>query len=665
MASFLRLWPRLALLGLLPAFAIIAAADSQCGSLVTYRQFEVLLSAAPTCFQTGCAQDTNTTSMDSPCPSTAPCSPLWSILRGQWQNTTDWCARCPDADVACRIGGWPILNATSACDISPDAWIFSNQAGCCALGNEPFELADWVGTMCNGSEWREPFAYYGMMATEDWLEWIEPWNWTVQPSLDSRYEFLPFNASVLEGKCPSTAGTLLAFLKDNATSLSSAVVEMLVSWLLVASGLRPYRNQTENLVSALIFGMIYAILHHLGNLGTSLLWYFMPGYGHLPIGLVMLLLFTRPSSVSFMCYIGIWSSEISSRFRFLDREPYVTWRNMILAARNAPRQLLSRWWTLPEAQPNDELLTAESEIKKTLEQFALSTAFGEVVVELVSIITTIWVVNTGRSRGFYYADALSPYFQGRAAQLMYAGMLMHLVFSPLTYVSLGMTAMTHLRMVDLERIRWVFDQRRKTIEMLSKYYDDRRQETLNHIVPTRQAFEKHIRMNRVQRILFRKVYGRRGHAQDGIRADPGFFTRQWLRVWNFAQCRRFQDPIHERERKGRTGGYNWLTKPRNFCVKGYGLVESLFRVPYNEKWSVKFLESRRERHWRQDGPSQEEFDQIAETVRQQSEAEMNWWRSFGEGSRVWLKPLLALVLCINYISQWLFWWGFVDSMGNR
>ena len=78
----------------------------------------------------------------------------------------------------CRVSH-PRLNATAACEVIPHEYLFSSAAAneaCCVAGDQPLLLADWANSLCNGSEWRAPFDYYGGMAREGWEQWLETWN---------------------------------------------------------------------------------------------------------------------------------------------------------------------------------------------------------------------------------------------------------------------------------------------------------------------------------------------------------------------------------------------------------------------------------------------------------------------------------------------------------
>lgn len=138
------------------------------GSLVTYRQYTNLLNQAPQCYRNGYgAENESLTTISSSGSRQAPCYNLSTIISDHFQ--ADWCMLCRQREVACRIKGWPILNSTSMCQFVPNHWLFYTDGGCCISGTEPFEVARWIGNICNG-KWRDPFMVYGGMAREDWEE---------------------------------------------------------------------------------------------------------------------------------------------------------------------------------------------------------------------------------------------------------------------------------------------------------------------------------------------------------------------------------------------------------------------------------------------------------------------------------------------------------------
>src|SRR5215469_14667531 len=99
------------------------------------------------------------------------------MINQQHQESNQWCSRA-SRDPACRIRGWPVLNATSVCAPS-QPWLFGDSGGCCSEASQAIDLANWVAIMCNGT-WQDQFKSYALMAQSDWWQWELPWNWTVQ-----------------------------------------------------------------------------------------------------------------------------------------------------------------------------------------------------------------------------------------------------------------------------------------------------------------------------------------------------------------------------------------------------------------------------------------------------------------------------------------------------
>jgi hypothetical protein len=127
---------------------ITIGTSAQCSSLVTYRQHAVLLQSAPKCLRDGCSQGQNNT-ISSLCPSFSPCSAYWNIFVDQFDEKNSWCTSCK-SDVACRIPGWPVMNATALCETTANQLFFSDK-GCCTGTDKPFQLATWTRTLCNSS----------------------------------------------------------------------------------------------------------------------------------------------------------------------------------------------------------------------------------------------------------------------------------------------------------------------------------------------------------------------------------------------------------------------------------------------------------------------------------------------------------------------------------
>jgi len=273
---------------------LVSGQNLECGSLITYRQHSVILSAAPQCFRNGCSAGNTTstaTTISSPCPVDAPCNRLWDIIRGKFEK--DWCKSC-HSDIACRIGGWPILNMTEACNVVPGDWIFAGNGGCCSSGDEPFQIADWINTLCNGSEWRAPFTFYGGMAKEDWEEWIEPWNWTLRPLNTSMYNI------TTDPGCNASA-FLLTLGIENFVRGGTVCFYVLLALFFESKFKKPkfpwYR--------AIGGGLLEFMFILGGSIGASFTVKNTPGYQETPVGELILLLSSRPSVLGFLCAIGI------------------------------------------------------------------------------------------------------------------------------------------------------------------------------------------------------------------------------------------------------------------------------------------------------------------------------------------------------------------------
>ncbi|RYP69576.1 hypothetical protein DL771_006013 [Monosporascus sp. 5C6A] len=242
------------LINLLLSFIAIVSAHgtTQCDSLITYRQYSILTSA-PQCLRDGCGVPPPADSMSS------------------WQP--DWCvpvsALCA-RDAACRIPGWPILNATEVCSVSLDEWLFSLTAGCCAMGDEPFALADWIGSLCSSRTWNA-----GLL--------LEP----------SDY--------------PPGSDLIVSFIADNLITVGQNMASIAIIWLLLYH--KPLKWLVRRTVHpwhrALFAGLKASAVCVAGNFFTAIKWRRTPGYADVPIGYTGLLFCTRPSPLGTICFLDI------------------------------------------------------------------------------------------------------------------------------------------------------------------------------------------------------------------------------------------------------------------------------------------------------------------------------------------------------------------------
>jgi hypothetical protein len=379
-----------------------AASNSTCGSLITYRQHAVLLNSAPQCFRNGCGSKDPVKAVDSSCASDAPCSQLWNLMKTQFDK--NWCASCPH-DTACRIHGWPILNATSACELKPDDWLFYVDGNCCIDGNEPFEIADWIGMFCNASEWRSHFAFYGGMAKEDWEEWIEPWNWTVR--LENFTTSNSRDRPVRPVECRRASLYLGIFASENLAVLVLSVIFAFARWQYVRwrENQAEYKLMSENVqitraniragrgiirivvdkilnprsqVTPIITGLGWCALEVGINFGNAAIIHKYPGYEHVPLGDLGLLFCSRPSVAWVVCFAGFLStSSFDSDYG-------------------------SGVWA----------------------DIAWTGALREFVMQVLAAISLLRTVITGSHRDFYLIHRIRPFWRGHDAHRMYIGALL-------------------------------------------------------------------------------------------------------------------------------------------------------------------------------------------------------------------------------------------------
>jgi len=285
--------------------------------------------------------------------------------------------------------------------------------------------------MCNGSEWRESFDYYGGMAMLDWEEWLLPWNWTVRPENTTAVK-LP--------KCPGRPLALLGFAAENfifllfailATAGKLSYIHSRELWYLQGQeGKKPWAtkirdffhplaplkfwrlrkfkalgnslkrlkfwksneedrsNKTPNEV---IFGILWSMFMlglQIGlNFVSAALVKRTPGYGHVPLGRLALLFCCRPR---------------------------LSWVATLLE--HTSDETLENWFKVTEEK-------YVNKAKLTLHAIGIGAAISELVLQGISSYFMVLTTNVGRSRGFYYIHHLRPYWNGPTAQAMYLGAL--------------------------------------------------------------------------------------------------------------------------------------------------------------------------------------------------------------------------------------------------
>lgn len=393
-------------IGLITCLAVLTEGlQDECSSLMTYRQFTEFLSESPACYRNGCGA-TPASSMSSMCPASAPCHVLWDFMFDAYQN--NWCSNCRN-DIACRIPGWPILSATSVCNAIPHDWLYDTDGRCCIASSEPFDIAQWISKLCNGSEWRKPFNYYAGMAKDDWAEWMEPWNWTF------RYKTPAGSPPQVDNipQCAPPATVLSILWIENLAEIGAIVLDVLAFWVLTV---RPWRRRWDwpailcgpdegrefgrpgsGILNA-VFGIVASVVAAVSAHNT-------PGYSDLPIADQFLLHCTRPT----MNGLNFFALRI---FPTLIEES---------VKRSDPEKL------------NHQRIS-ESRTRTT--NIIIGVAYAEAIQQFLGLISLARVANAGRSKGFFIPGALLPYWRGEFTLTMYAGALLSTILSPVFFLSL-------------------------------------------------------------------------------------------------------------------------------------------------------------------------------------------------------------------------------------
>ena len=590
-----------------------------CGSLMTYRQYSVILKSAPVCFTDGCG--VSATTMSSECDASQPCSHLWKFMREQWQP--DWCSS-GHHEIACRIHGWPVLNITATCATQPREWLFSNTGSCCVTDGEPFELADWIGSLCNGSEWRKPFEYFGGMAKEDWAEWIEPWNWTVKPENISHE---PLEST----SCSSPSTTLRSLAIENAATLAELPTEVFFFWLITLSGRgrRAFRRvfkmpSAQTFRGALISGIWYPIVHWLlSSFLVAAEWHAAPGYGHIPLGLTAFLLCARPNILLLLTCVLLIIDRLWDRFlpnNFNVRIPRTNlWIDNL--ARVRARQLLA--------------------------SLGFSISVTEFLIQALGIYSIGRATNTARERGIYHANNLTPYWHGTQVMYMYGGALVHTILAFITVLSLYLSAYLHTK--EAEFYRRMFDMLSGVFDRVNTQIAQERQQRREQQMQERQPESTGQ--------VFQIIEPERSPDTSMIQIQPHFALRR-----DFPRSR-------TRTKRPESG----------LSTQGAPLSTSPPASGEEEAPNEDEEEEEVQRHWSQLSVSMLIYiwlrrgmpDDILDRYR---DLEIELEEQYGIRPPNhnptyylgWVILILTTVCAtINFIAQWLFWAGFMKSQGSR
>ncbi|MCJ1253622.1 hypothetical protein MMC24_001434 [Lignoscripta atroalba] len=280
------------------------------------------------------------------------------------------------------------------CEFVPQNWLFYVDGGCCISGTQPFNIAEWIGDMCN-EEWREPFKVYGGMAKEDWEEWIEPWNWTVRAENTT-------SRTVKPSTCSSPSSNLAAFAVENISILLLGFFESFIKYRQAIRYERrqvryhrpfypgratlTWRRTTRGKLGELAeirwvtWGLVSAAVQIAANFVTAYITKRTPGYDHVPFVQLALLYGARPRISWLACALTL----------------------------------------IPPTKIG--IINAEH-----FGNAAATFALSEVILQAFGSVYLGITANMGRERGFYYVNHLQPFWRGRDAFRMYIGALFWLL----------------------------------------------------------------------------------------------------------------------------------------------------------------------------------------------------------------------------------------------
>lgn len=580
-----------------------------------------------------------------------------------------------------------------------------------------------MGRLCNGSEWRAPFAYYDGMAREDWKEWRQPWNWTVEQHNTSERRFT-------RRSCDSATAMFVAFIVDNFVSAGEAAVELFVYWVLCICGIQEAMKDVKSWKKAVVGGFVSGGLYMISNFGTALMWQLRgDGYQDIPRGYVGLLLCARPSVLGFLSLVSILVREKvgeettpdrvgwADRMRWIDSEEVKRRRRRVGGWIRRFMGVFKRGGRRGYEVTDGDLVDGRAKAQQLLTSFALTIGVSELCLQFSSLYSIWKTMLVGFDRGFYSASALQPFEGGSAAARMYGGALVHCVLCiPSTFVLLGI-ALFHVQYNVILKLRQEWSRQGRLIAKLDEYYVEKEKRPADAVSSEQRAEDRN--MFREQRVLERLIVKR---------ADPGFWKRRWIKVKRavgrpfrrlgrvlWAICRfkwsevrpawRQPDPSDTAtdERALRTGKYPRLAtfgerivglfakisgrlqeritaaeqprpvqpgfhRPRHLL--GRFLSHWPFRnmIVFTSAWAERQTNHRRQQIEKaEEGPDRDRFNELVgiRVYNMANPPQTPRWRAWLPSARKGIFYATAFFVTMNYLSQWLFWVGYVENAGDR
>ncbi|KAI4166266.1 MAG: hypothetical protein LQ342_000155 [Letrouitia transgressa] len=280
--------------------------------------------------------------------------------------------------------------------------------------------------------------------------------------------------------------------------------------------------------------------------------------------------------------------------------------------------LFEKWGPFDTEQSQLKTIRRKSnEVRQYLAQAVLSNLIYAALVQILAAVYIFKAANAGRLKDFYHVGNLTPYWRGVPTQIMYAGAIL--------WTSMFIPSVLSLAILIPFMAQKVKHEGREQKRKLKK------KKWLNRFF----RYIAYLEAERDHEIELRQ----KEEAENGEETTHTFMA--WLRFKSIGVLQIFQ-PVY-------LAFYQlfyeeWLFVAEHTETEQQAITEG----------SVRSSESMTEREVLEEISVQRLQDEL-ETKRV----------DFNEANRKRLTYIVLALWTINYIGQWLFWSGFVESMGSR
>jgi hypothetical protein len=572
------------------------------------------------------------------------------------------------------------------------------KGGCCANDNEEMAtLSSWIETLCNGS-YTKLFEFYDGQARQDWGQYILPDNHTVEPN------------QTMHAQCPNRSLYLGLFGIENMVFLIFVFIYFLATlyyergfarqnpkimrfhrlmaptravkaglksafnWVLC---IRSSNDGTAEVTETILLAIFLAGVQLAFNFASAVVVQRTPGYNHVDITLLALLFCSRPRLGWLACLLSrIPDRVLQQRLHMTDHASLVVGQTIVA-------------------------------------RVAVSSAMGEVIMQLLGSYFLGKTAHVGVIRGFYQHNHLSPFENGVQARNMYGGAMLWVVSAFFIVIMWIIVVVWHALIMQFFAVTasWMKETAASTLPE-------------NRVTKKWKKKEKALIIRRShssdpsdQRGLFPPVtegptmrggsrtpgqesYGTDGifrpdtstpSAQSSISAGEGAITRRedFRQIPRVAASPRAQSGYHaisqdaimrtdgfpDQQTPGYQGSPAPLHRREDF---GIGIRQNLGSVggnadPFADSGYIHRGPNQAlfPRDTAYHGIAHEEDEEEVEEVAEGEKARSFHWDTkthIPANFRAWQPYILGLGIflgILSYIAQWLFWSGFVNSSGDR